>query len=90
MVSALYESVPSNLPTDRSSRPEMRLALAETYGTLPPVTYTIGGGELHPLASERPMMSLIGRVKVKVSTFVISVCWHTLKERTEHPLEEGS
>lgn len=43
MVSALYENVPSNLPTDWSSQPEMRLALAETYGTPPPVTHTIGG-----------------------------------------------
>lgn len=29
------------------------------------------------------------RVKVKVCTLVISVCWHTLNERTERPLEEG-
>lgn len=39
-------------PPDWSSQPEMRLALAETYGTLPPITHTIGGeGGLHPLAS---------------------------------------
>lgn len=36
MVSALYENVPSNIPPDWSSHPVMRLALAETYGTLPP------------------------------------------------------
>lgn len=41
MVSALYENVPSNLSLTGA---EMRLALAETYETLPPVTHTISGG----------------------------------------------
>lgn len=48
MVSALYENVPSNLSLTGA---EMRLALAETYETLPPVTHTISGGGRYPLAS---------------------------------------